>query len=211
MAGLAEGVKPLVERMRQLALQSLVLGVDETPVTMLGGESNGSVKSYLWGTVGDEAHPYDCFYFTSDRSRSGPDQFLSGYEGYLQSDAYIGYEVISAASAAILKVGCWAHARRKFEEIQVTAPSVATHTALGYFQRLYEIEGRGRERACVMEASAKFLEPKSESTNYPRVLITEFEGARLQNPWKTRVTSLAEDRLRPPRTDRGSPIRPSSA
>jgi transposase len=98
MAGLAEGVKPLVERMRQLALQSLVLGVDETPVTMLGGESNGSVKSYLWGTVGDEAHPYDCFYFTSDRSRSGPDQFLSGYEGYLQSDAYIGYEVISAAS-----------------------------------------------------------------------------------------------------------------
>jgi transposase len=144
MAGLAEGVRPLVERMRQLALQSLVLGVDETPVTMLGGESNGSVKSYLWGTVGDEAHPYDCFYFTSDRSRAGPDQFLSGYQGYLQSDSYICYELISEASAAILKVGCWAHARRKFEELHVTAPSVATHTALGFFQRLYEIEGRGR-------------------------------------------------------------------
>jgi len=157
MAGLAEGVKPLVERMRQLALQSLVLGVDETPVTMLGGVaesgvSDGSVKSYLWATVGDDAHPYDGFYFTTDRSRAGPDQFLSGYQGYLQSDSYICYELISEASAAILKVGCWAHARRKFEEIHVTAPSVATHTALGFFQRLYEIEGRG----CLLKEAERY-------------------------------------------------------
>ncbi len=145
MAGLAEGVRPLVDLMRGLALQSRVLGVDETPVTMLGGEPAGSRKSYLWATLGDEDHPYDCFHFTVGRSRDGPEKFLAGYRGYLQSDAYIGYESLSDAHPEILQVGCWAHARRKFEEVNFTAPSVRSHTALGYFQRLYDIEDRGHD------------------------------------------------------------------
>src|SRR4029077_10706564 len=85
MFGLAQGVKPLVDLMRSLALQSLVLGVDETPVRMLS-LAHASVKAYLWGTVGDRDHPYDCFYFTVDRARAGPEQFLARYQGYLQSD-----------------------------------------------------------------------------------------------------------------------------
>ena len=36
MAGLAEGVRPLVDLMRSRSLQSRVLGVDETPVKTLG-------------------------------------------------------------------------------------------------------------------------------------------------------------------------------
>lgn len=144
MSALAEGVQPLVDLMRRLALQSRVLGVDETPVTMLRGESSGSVKSYLWDTIGDPDYPYDCFYFTVNRSRDGPDKFLSGYRGYLQSDAYICYELLSSENQEILQVACWAHARRKFEELNHTAPSLRTHTALAYFQRLYDIEDRGR-------------------------------------------------------------------
>lgn len=145
MSALAEGVGPLVALMRRLALLSRVLGVDETPVTMLGGESPGSVKTYLWDTIGDGNYPYDCFYFTADRSRAGPDAFLSNYRGYLQSDAYICYELLSAENREILQVGCWAHARRKFEEVNHTAPSLRTHTALAYFGRLYDIEDRGRQ------------------------------------------------------------------
>ena len=145
MAGLAEGVWPLVDLMRGLTLESLVLGVDETGVTMLGGEFGGSRKSYLWATLGDDAHPYDCFHFTVGRSRDGPEAFLSGYRGYLQSDAYICYETLSDAHPEILQVGCWAHARRKFEEVNFTAPSVRSHTALGYFQRVYDVEDRGHD------------------------------------------------------------------
>ena len=105
------------------------------------------MKAYLWGTVGDRDHPYDCFYFTVDRARAGPAEFLSGFRGYLQSDAYICYEQIALSSEEILKVGCWAHARRKFEELHFAGPSVWTHTALGYFGRLYDIEDRARELA----------------------------------------------------------------
>jgi transposase len=145
MSALAERLGPLVDLMRQRALRSLVLGVDETPVRMLSLAALGSVKAYLWGTVGDRGHPYDCFYFTVDRARAGPEAFLSGFRGYLQSDAYVCYERIALASGEILKVGCWAHARRKFEEVHFTGPSVRTHTALGYFRRLYDIEDQARE------------------------------------------------------------------
>ena len=144
MSALSEGVKPLVDLMRRRALLSRVLGVDETPVTMLSPGVSGSVKTYLWGTIGDGDYPYDCFYFTTNRSRAGPDAFLSNYRGYLQSDAYICYERLSAKNRAIIQVSCWAHARRKFDELNHTAPNLRTHTALAYFQRLYDIEDRGR-------------------------------------------------------------------
>jgi len=174
MSALAAGVKPLVDLMRSLALQSGVLGVDETPVKMLGGESKGSVKSYLWDTIGDGDHPYDCFYFTVDRSRDGPQKFLSGYRGYLQSDAYICYEVISDTHEEILKVGCWAHARRKFEEVHFTAPSVRTHTALGYFQRLYEIEDRGHDLTESQRCALRQREAKPIVTEFHRWLVEQY-------------------------------------
>lgn len=175
MSALAEGVKPLVDLMRSLALQSRVLGVDETPVKMLGGESKGSVKSYLWDTIGDRDHPYDCFYFTVDRSRDGPEQFLSGYRGYLQSDAYICYELISDSNREILKVGCWAHARRKFEEVHFTASSVRTHTALGYFQRLYEIEDRGHDLTETQRCALRQREAKPIVVEFHRWLAEQYE------------------------------------
>ena len=145
MFALAAGVQPLVDLMRSRVLQSLVLGVDETPVRMLSLAVLGSVKSYLWGSVGDRGHPYDCFYFTVDRAGSGPERFLSGFRGYLQSDAYVGYERIAVSHEEILKVSCWTHARRKFEEVHFTGPSVRTSSAMGYIQRLYDIEDRARE------------------------------------------------------------------
>lgn len=144
MSALSEGVKPLVDLMRRRALLSRVLGVDETPVTMLSPGVSGSVKTYLWDTIGDGDYPYDCFYFTTNRSRAGPDAFLSNYRGYLQSDAYICYERLSARNRGIIQVSCWAHARRKFDELNHTAPNLRTHMALAYFQRLYDIEDRGR-------------------------------------------------------------------
>ena len=70
MAGLATGVRPLVDLMQRLALQSRVLGVDETPVKTLGIKAGVAAKAYLWAVVGDHDHPYDCFHFTVDRSRS---------------------------------------------------------------------------------------------------------------------------------------------
>jgi transposase len=175
MRALSEAVEPLADLMRRLVLESFVLGVDETPVRMLDLAAPGSVKSYLWSTVGDRGHPYDCFYFTLNRTRAGPEHFLAGFQGYLQSDAYICYERIALAREGILKVACWAHARRKFEEVHFTGPSVRTHTAMGYFQRLYDIEDRARtfndgERYGLRQEEARPL-----VTNFHEWLLDQYE------------------------------------
>jgi transposase len=175
MRALSEAVEPLADLMRRLVLESSVLGVDETPVRMLNLAAPGSVKSYLWSTVGDRGHPYDCFYFTLSRARAGPANFLVGFQGYLQSDAYICYERIALAREGILNVACWAHARRKFEEVHFTGPSVRTHTAMGYFQRLYDIEDRARtfndgERHGLRQEEARPL-----VTNFHEWLLDQYE------------------------------------
>jgi transposase len=175
MSALAERLGPLVDLLRQRALQSLVLGVDETPVRMLSLAALGSVKAYLWSTVGDRAHPYDCFYFTVDRARAGPEAFLSGFRGYLLSDAYVCYERIALASDDILKVGCWVHARRKFEEVHYTAASVRTHTALGYFQRLYDIEDRARSLDDEQRYELRQQEAKPIVTQFHQWLVEQYE------------------------------------
>ena len=45
------------------------------------------------------------------RSRAGPIAFLAGFHGYLQADAYAGYDEVFARGG-VTEVGCWAHAGR---------------------------------------------------------------------------------------------------
>lgn len=44
--------------------------------------------------------------------RKHPKSFLEDFKGYLQVDGYAGYDDLSN----VILVGCWAHARRKFDE-----------------------------------------------------------------------------------------------
>jgi transposase len=139
MRGLAEGATPLVDLMWDLARQSSVLGMDETPVRVLsdpGGKRNG----YLWVGVGDRAHPYDCLFYTPDRRGLRPEALLTGFQGYLVADAYTAYERLGKLWPGISKASCWAHARRKFEACHHLGPTLTTSTALSYFQQLYSIE-----------------------------------------------------------------------
>jgi hypothetical protein len=79
------------------------------------------------------------------RSRDGPAAFLSDYRGFLQADAYGGYDGIFLGSdGVVVEVACWAHARRKFYEARSNAPREA-NTILEYIRQLYDIEDRARE------------------------------------------------------------------
>ncbi len=55
------------------------------------------------------------FAHATTRKRDGPAKFLDGFEGYLQADAFAGYDGIYACGN-VKQVLCWAHARRKFHE-----------------------------------------------------------------------------------------------
>lgn len=144
MRGLARGVTPLVDLMWDLARQSAVLGMDETPVMELGGPGR-TLKGYLWTGIGDAQHPYDCFFYTSDRRSTRAEDMLKGYEGYLTADAYVAYERIGKLWPGVVKASCWVHARRKFEACHHLGKTKQTRTALAYFRKLFDIEDRYRQ------------------------------------------------------------------
>ncbi len=131
MAACAKLVKPLYELMVCLALQSKVLGTDDTTVKLRDDQLDHTRTAYFWAYVGDTDHPYTCYDFTTSHSRDGPVKFLQGFEGCLQGDAYAGYIHIAGKSGGKIQfASCWSHARRYYDRARTTAPTDETQQAL---------------------------------------------------------------------------------
>jgi transposase len=138
MASVATLLGPLVALMRQRLLLSRVIHSDDTPVPFLERGRDRARDGHLWVYIGDREHPYVVFDFTAHYKRDGPEQFLKGYEGYLQADALAQYEGLFATDR-IVHVACNAHARRRFVDAQASALAEAEE-ALAYIRRLYKVE-----------------------------------------------------------------------
>lgn len=143
LAKLADLAKPLVQRMKALILESKVIHTDDTSIKMLTPGQGQSTTAKFWPYLGDWEHPYAVYDFTITRERDGPQRFLQGYRGYLQADAYSGYDCIYA-SAQVTEVACWIHARRYWHQARDNDPKRA-NTALGYIARLSQIEKQLRQ------------------------------------------------------------------
>lgn len=88
-------------------------------------------------------HPYVVYDFTLSRERAGPREFLNGFRGYLQADAYAGYDCIYA-SDFVQEVACWIHARRYWHQARDNDATRA-NMALSFIARLSQIEKQLRE------------------------------------------------------------------
>jgi transposase len=105
----------------------------------------GQCKSgRIWTYIGDEANPYVAYDYTPDRTRAGPQRFLDNYKGYLQADAYGGYDGIYH-KGLVSEVACWAHARRKFFDARETDGRRATQM-LAMVAELYAVEDAAKEK-----------------------------------------------------------------
>ena len=134
----ADKVQPLINAMTREVLASKVIHTDDTPVRVQGEGTNGAFTGRLWVYVGDGEHPYTVYDYTPSRKRDGPAAFLDEYKGYLQADAFGGYDGIYA-SGDVIEVACWAHARRKFYDARSTESNRA-HQVLAWIRQLYDIE-----------------------------------------------------------------------
>lgn len=104
-------LQPVTAAMRRELLAGTYLQADETTVPVQMRDRRGSNhEAYLWqyGQPGGAT----VFDFTMGREREGPRQFLGQWNGILQTDGYQAYDQVGGPS--LVRVGCWAHSRRKF-------------------------------------------------------------------------------------------------
>ena len=88
----------------------------------------------------------DCILYQWHPSRKAAclDDLLGNYEGFLQTDAYAGYDSWADGKTDIKRLSCWAHARRKFHEA-FKAGQTRAAGALAAIQRLYQVEATLRQ------------------------------------------------------------------
>jgi len=162
MRACADLVSPLYELMKQQVLGSKAIQTDDTPVPVLDPDLPHTRTGRIWTYVGDGEHPYTVYDYTPTRSRDGPEEFLKAFRGYLQADAYSGYDhFYEEPERGIEEVACWAHARRKHYEAQSSDLMRSTVT-LAYIRLLYDVEREARERKLRGEARRALRQKKSK-------------------------------------------------
>jgi transposase len=128
----------LYKELEDQVLSSHYLGADETTIRVLDPKLDGkSHQGYLWVYL---AHDINLVLFDYDPSRKKEvvSNKLLEYTGYLQSDGYAGYEQFKTHKK-ITRVGCMAHARRKFDEAMKNDKKIALE-AMTRMQRIYRLE-----------------------------------------------------------------------
>jgi transposase len=144
MLQIYEAIRPLGDVLRQVVLERDILFTDDSIIPLLV-KGNGRVKkARLWVYVrGGPGPPLTVFDFSRDRSKKRPLEFLDGYKGYIHADAYSGYDELFR-KREVIEVGCWVHARRKFDESASSRPEQATDI-MARIAQLYQIETACKE------------------------------------------------------------------
>jgi transposase len=180
MHSCAELLFPLYDRMKAKVLSSKVIWTDDTPVPVRDKKLSKTRQGRIWVYRGDESHPYIVFDYTQSRKRDGPIQFLSGFEGYLQADAYGGYDGIYATKV-VTEVACWAHARRKFADAQSTDPERAVN-ALARIRMLYDVEAASRDLSAEARAEMRATQSKPVLNDFESWLQEEQRNTLPKSP-----------------------------
>ena len=113
---------PVYEQLHRELLTRAVLHADETTLQVLHEPGKKpQTDSYMWlyRTCGDTDKPIVLYEYQPGRGAKHPKEFLAGYKGYLHTGGYAGYHDLGKD---ITVVGCWAHARRKFDEATKALP-----------------------------------------------------------------------------------------
>jgi len=139
-----EHLQPLLNLMRDKLLEYPVLHCDETRLQVLHEPGRDpSAQSWMWvQSGGPPDKPVILFDYETSRAQEVPLRLLAGYRGYLMTDDCASYNAV-AAQAGVERLGCWAHARRKFVEAQKVQPKGKTgraDMALNLINKLYGIE-----------------------------------------------------------------------
>ena len=132
-------VAPVTNRMHELLILRDIIHADETGVQVLKEPGRSATTgSTMWlYRSGRDGPPIALYDYQTSRAGAYAKQFLQGFGGYdtatkqivktkyLQTDGHVGYDAVprwildrdrNEKVPDVISVGCWSHARRKFDE-----------------------------------------------------------------------------------------------
>jgi transposase len=139
-------LQPLADRLAERLRQRPVLHADETPVSQLDPGNGKTKRAYLWAYMANRLEtgpPIVVFDYQTSRAGAHAKNFLADWRGHLMVDDYGGYKALFGNG--ITELGCLAHARRKFFDLNDAQPNAIAQEALVRIAGLYEIERRGQD------------------------------------------------------------------
>ena len=191
---IARLLQPVYDAMWRQMMSGGYLQVDETPVRVLDPEVEGkAARGYLWFY----AVPGGDVIIEFDRSRAlDPVQRrLKDFKGTIQTDAYEVYQSLERKESQIHRIGCLAHARRRFyAALKENLPQAVWF--ISQIRLLYQTEEQARElvaaerhalrqqnvpaiwaalKARAVELQPKFL-PKSTMGSALRYFLNEYDA-----------------------------------
>ncbi len=144
----AELLEPITEELRRQILGEAIVQTDDSPVTIQKDSTGVKRQGRVWIYRAMDGRCW--FDFTESRSRDGPAKVLKDFKGYLQADAYPGYDAFFHEGGAT-EVACWAHARRYYVTAESSDPDLAAE-ALRRIGELYGVEKLAKEKKLDDEA-----------------------------------------------------------
>lgn len=147
--GIADLLRPLYYRLKEIVLSSDYMQVDESTLPVVNEEKHKTVKGYIWMVRAVMENLVFFHYDHGSRAQKVVIPLLKNFQGALQTDGYDVYKMYEDKKG-VLPLGCWAHARRKFEEALKEDKAMAEY-ALAQIGMLYDVERRADEEKLSFE------------------------------------------------------------
>lgn len=130
-----------------------VLQADETPVRVTKENRTAGDKHYMWVYRTGKMYKnrqivlYD---YQPTRKVDHPKEFLKEFKGVCVTDGYEVYHSLEKQREDLMIAGCWAHARRRFDEAVKALPKESqkgtlAYLALSQIQAIYREENKLRD------------------------------------------------------------------
>jgi len=187
----ATACRPVYEAIERQLRGGPAALIDETPVQVMKEPGRENTQDrYAWAAVGGAAeHPVVLYRYEPTRSGNVVLEMLEGFQGYVQTDGYGGYDWSIDSLPGVVHVGCLAHMRRKYTD----AANIGTNAS------------SARESIAIM---AKLFAIERELASWERDERFRLERARRARPLLAKLRRWLEKKKSqvPPKTALGKAV-----